>query len=434
MEDDARRAYDDARAASLREFCAWPFVVHRPKRLGVAVSGGSDSMALLDLMAFQARLKGFEIFAVTVDHGLRAEAKEECAFVTAFCATRGIPHTILHWDGWDGVGNLQAKARKARYALIQDWAARKGVDWISLGHTREDQAETVLMRLARRSGVDGLAGMPEHFDRGGLHFIRPLLAQSRADLRDYLRYRKIDWCEDPSNEDDSFERVRARKASAVLADLGIDAEALIRVAWHAQSAKWALDHYLVTEVRENGLVEEDRGDLILPENTPVPGAEAPNEIHRRAMNAAIRWINGAEYPPRAMSLIHMSAAMIDTDRHTLAGCVFLRLKGRRRYENKLRITREYNAVKDLVCPTDQLWDGRWLLDGDHDNSLEIRALGAAVKDTPWRETGMPRPSLLASPAIWRGNELIAAPLAGLENGWTANATGRGKFTDFLLSR
>ncbi len=430
----AQQACDEAQAAALRQFCHWPFVIVQPKRLGVAVSGGSDSMALLDLMDWQAKQSGFDVFAVSVDHGLRPEAKDECAFVAAFCKSRGIPHTVLTWDGWDGRGNLQARARKARYGLIRDWAERKGVDWIALGHTLEDQAETVLMRLARSSGVDGLAGMPDHMDRDGLRFIRPILSQSRDDLRDYLRHRKIDWCEDPSNEDDSFERVRARRASKVLADLGVDVHALNRVAWHAQSAKWALNHYLFSEVRENGLVKEDRGDLILPERTPTPEFEVPLEIHRRAMNASLQWVNGADYPPRSMSLIHMSAAMMDADQHTLGGCVLTRVKGAKHYMNKLRITREYNAVRSLACPTDQLWDGRWKLDGPHRKSFEIRALGEAVNETLWRDTGMPRVSLLASPAIWRGEELIAAPLAGLENGWTAEATGRGKFTDFLISR
>ena len=91
-------------------------------------------------------------------------------------------------------------------------------------------------------------------------------------------------------------------------------------------------------------------------------------------------------------------------------------------------------MRDLATPTDALWDGRWLLDGPHDPGLEIRALGEAVKDTPWRDTGMPRQSLLATPAVWQGETLIAAPVAGLANGWTAKATGRGKFTDFLISR
>ena len=434
--DAARRAYEDARVSALRNHAFWPFVNHTPRKLAVAVSGGSDSMALLDLMLWQGREVGFEVGAVSVDHGLRPEAKDEIAHVAAFCASNGVRHSVLTWEGWDGRGNLQSKARKARYDLIRGWAERRGVDCIALGHTRDDQAETVLMRLARASGVDGLSGMPDRFERDGMTFVRPLLSQDREELRDYLRHLGIEWCEDPSNDDDSFERVRARKASVVLADLGIDAQVLTRVAWHAQSASWALNDYLWKEVENNGLVVEDRGDLILPEMTPTPAFDVPNEIHRRALSRVFQWISGAEYPPRAMSIIDMSAALSDTDRHTLSGCFVARVpKSGKRYEAKLRITREYNAVRDLVSSTKEHWDGRWALEGPHAPDLEIRALGEALKDIPeWRETGLPRPSLLASPAIWRGDELVAAPLAGFANGWEANATGRGTFAKFLLSR
>ena len=326
-ENEERHADLEAYSEHLRLLSGWSFVVTRPKRLGVAVSGGSDSMALLDLMIWQGREKGFEVVAVSVDHGIRAEAKDECAFVASICKKRDIAHSILEWKGWDGTGNLQAKARKARYQLILEWALRNGVDCIALGHTRDDQAETVLMRLARSSGVDGLAGMPDHFDRDALHFVRPLLNTTRQELRDYLQHQKLTWCEDPTNEDDSYERVRMRKAMPALAELGIDAEALARVAWHASLAKWALDHYLLVEVRENGLVIEDHGDLILPERTPTPENDAPSEIHRRALNKAIQWMSGAAYPPRASALLNMSAAMTSADDHTLGGCLVSRHSG-----------------------------------------------------------------------------------------------------------
>lgn len=423
-----------ARADWLRHVSGWNFVTARPQRLGVAVSGGSDSMALLDLMAWHAADKGFEVRAVTVDHGLRPEAKAEAASVAAFCGARGIRHDILHWKEWDGTGNLQARARKARYGLMVDWALREDVGWIALGHTKDDQAETVLMRIARRSGVDGLAGMPSRFKRDGVTMIRPLLQTERNVLRNYLRDRGIGWCEDPSNEDDTFERVRARKAMTCLSGIGIDADTLATVADNAEAARWALDHYAWREVSENGIVREDRGDLILPERFLTPKHKVPTEVGRRLLIAALRWVTGAEYPPRRSAFLGIDAGLMDADRHTVGGCLISRIKAERPLDNSLRISREYNAVKDLRGPTDQVWDGRWCLDGPHAPDLEIRALGEAVKDTIWRETGMPRASLMATPAVWRGDDLVSAPVAGLTNGWTASATGRGNFTEFLLSR
>jgi len=392
-------------------------------------------MALLDLMVWHGKEKDFEVLAVTVDHGLRAEAKEEVALVASFCAKRGIPHSVVNW-AWDGAGNLQGKARKARYELISAWAERKGVDVVALGHTQDDQAETVLMRMARQSGVDGLSGMPRRFERHGVTWIRPFLfGLGRSELRDYLNSRDITWCDDPSNDDDTYERVRARRAAACLAEIGIDSETLWTVASNAQSARFALDHYAWREVEENEIVTTDRGDLILPEQFLTPRHQVPTEVGRRIMIAALRWISGAEYPPRRSALLGIGVGMIDADRHTVAGCLISRVKAKRRMDQQLRITREYNAVKDITSSTDALWDDRWALEGPHDADLEVRALGEAVKDCPdWRETGLPRQSLLASPAVWKGDELVAAPVAGLKNGWEASATGRGSFAESLLSR
>ncbi|NNE88338.1 MAG: tRNA lysidine(34) synthetase TilS [Silicimonas sp.] len=416
----------------LRLSSGWHFIDARPQRLGVAVSGGSDSMALLDLMIWHGGQAGFEVHAVTVDHGLRPEAKQEALLVAEYCAGRGVSHEVLTWE-WDGKGNLQAQAREARYSLMADWAVRRGIDYVALGHTRDDQAETVVMRLTRMSGVDGLAGMPGAFERYDVTWVRPLLRHQRDDIRQYLTYQNVSWCDDPSNEDEAFERVRVRRAAAVLAEVGITQDTLVGIADNMQSAKWALQFYTEREV-EDGLVEEDRGDLIIPE-APKEERLIPGEILRRVQIAILQWLSGNPYPPRNQAMINLVAEMAQADRHTLFGCMVTRLTDKGSSESRLRFSREYNAVKDTVSPTNQLWDGRWRLEGPHDAALEVRALGKALVECfDWRMTGMPQTSLQASPAVWQGNELISAPLAGFSNGWTAKATGRGNFAQFLLSR
>jgi len=179
---------DDAEAIDrlLRHFVGSPFQAHPAQHIGVAVSGGSDSMALLDLLCHWGEEEGVRVSAATVDHGLRVEAKAEAARVAAFCVARGIPHDILIWDGWNGTGNMQAEARSARFELLAEWSRIRGIDVVALGHTSDDQAETFLMRLARKSGVDGLAGMSRDITRHGIRFVRPLLRQSRLALQDYL--------------------------------------------------------------------------------------------------------------------------------------------------------------------------------------------------------------------------------------------------------
>ncbi|MCO8144190.1 tRNA lysidine(34) synthetase TilS [Rhodovulum tesquicola] len=375
--------------------------------LGVAVSGGGDSVALLLALA------GRRVHAVTVDHGLRPEASAEARFVAETCARLGLLHETLRWRGWDGQGNLQDAARRARYRLIADWAAGQGIGRVALGHTRDDQAETVLMRLARGAGVDGLSAMAPARDALGVTWLRPFLGLSRADLRAFLTERGQGWIEDPSNEDARFDRVQARRALATLAPLGITAEGLAATAARMGSARAALEAATLAAARH--VACEERGDVVLAR----AGLDAlQDEIARRLLVAALCWVASSDYPPRAEALAETLAALDSAPRATLHGCLIAR-------EGEcLRIAREPAAVAGTVAQADALWDGRWRLDGPSGPGLEIRALGeAGLGDCPdWRATGLPRASLLASPGIWQGKQLVAAPLAGLSNGWQARLT------------
>lgn len=182
----------------------------------VAVSGGSDSIALLLLAKVWALKSGACLQAVTVDHGLRAEAAAEAAFVASVCAGLDIPHVILAWEGLKPSFGIQEAARQSRYSLIDDFAHEIGADIIMTGHTEDDQVETVLMRSSRNTKDGdgrGLAGMARQtWLYGGAGIVRPLLNSSRKQLREYLRCTSQCWVEDPTNEDDSYERVRIRKS------------------------------------------------------------------------------------------------------------------------------------------------------------------------------------------------------------------------------
>ncbi len=415
----------------IRNSAGRPLARVRPRRLGVAVSGGSDSVACLDAMLWHGRRLGFPVEAVTVDHGLRPEAAGEIEAVARLCAGTGTPHTVLAWK-WSGTGNLQAEAREARYRRIGGWAHDSGIDQVALGHTRDDVAETFLMRLARKAGVDGLSEMDRRFTRHGVTWIRPMIGHGRGEWREYLRRRGVSWVEDPSNGDPRFDRVRARDGLRSLAGLGVDAGALSEVARNMGAAREALEHYVRREAER--LASEENGDVILTADMRAQERRAPREIAFRLRRHALAWVGGGRYPPRSGAMRELDRALREAGRHTLAGCVVTRGSGDRVQPGAWRVSREFNAVRDVSGPTDRPWDGRWILDGPHEEGLEVRALGEAVKDTPWRGTGMPRQSLLASPAVWRGASLVAAPAAGLAGGWTAKATGRGKFDEFLRSR
>lgn len=371
--------------------------------VGLAVSGGGDSLALL-LAVLDL---GGQVTVASVNHGLRPEAADECALVARICADHGVPHRVLHWTGWDGIGNLQDQARRARYRLLADWARAVGVADVALGHTADDQAETVIMALARGAGVDGLAGMAATTIKHDIRFHRPLLDASRADLRRYLRAAGQVWCDDPGNGDTAYERIRIRQAAAALAGLGLTPQALGQVARRMADAAEALGRQQDASAAS---MLAQQGDMLI--TCDLAGLSA--EQARRLVLAGMGWVNRALTPPRRdeqTRLVHQLRAHRPA---TLGGCRFS-------FDGPvLRIGREWAAVRDHITATNALWDRRWRLSGPHEAALHVAALGAGIDACPdWRLTGLPYATLQATPAVWRGEQLICAPLVQSGTGWIA---------------
>jgi tRNA(Ile)-lysidine synthase len=382
--------------------------------IGMAVSGGGDSIALMQLTArFRAADK---LCAISIDHGLRPEAKDEIALVAAQAKALGIDHTVVNWT-WDGKGNLQAAAREGRWAAARDWATMCNLREVWFGHTEDDQVETLLMRLARGSGIDGLTAMYPLSQRDGLRVFRPLLGLARADLRAWLRSQNIPWSEDPSNDDPRFDRVRARQMFTQLETLGMTRKRLLQTVDHMQAAHLSLQEAALAFAKRH--VRQDAGDLILaPEALDLVKADAP----RRVMAAAFSWVGSRSYRPRFEQLMETVAQARKGATVTLGGCIMTPDEG-----GAVRLMREAAATSPTVRlhhdagqPSGVFWDHRWFLEGPLRDDLMFNALGAGIKECPdWRASGMPRASLLASPSVWRGDRLIAAPLAGLSGGWSA---------------
>ena len=283
----------------LADLIAQQMSSHDLERVGVAVSGGGDSVALLVLMAEYAKTAGIRLFAISVDHGLRDGTDAELRLVSDQCAELDVPHSVVHWTGWDGAGNLQSNARDARYDLIAKWAQTHDIDVVALGHTTNDQAETLLMRMARGAGVDGLAAMAVESQRHGVRWIRPLLGAVREDLRDFLRQENVTWAEDPSNENRDFERIRMRDALKALAPLGLNAQALAVVASNMSDARTALEWQTSLAAKDACEVTLGTVRIDLDRYNALP-----SEIARRLLVRAIRWVNGANYSLRAVGVFH----------------------------------------------------------------------------------------------------------------------------------
>jgi tRNA(Ile)-lysidine synthase len=241
------------------------------QRIGLAVSGGPDSLALL-VLAHETR--PLEIEVATVDHGLRPESSSEAQLVASFCATEDIPHDTLRpkWSSPPRTA-IQEKARVARYVALGGWAVERSLAAIVTAHHREDQAETLLMRLTRGYGVRGLAGMRSAGPLPGypgLRLIRPLLSWSKRELQQVCTGSGIHFAEDPSNQDANFERVRVRQA--LNSSSWLDAEAVARSAAQLGQADEALEWATEVEWSQVGR-DLDGGFSYRP--------TAPQEIRRR---------------------------------------------------------------------------------------------------------------------------------------------------------
>lgn len=398
--------------------------------IAVALSGGGDSLALMHLAAdVLGAAAPRQLWAVTVNHQLRPEALAEAEAAGKAAKTRGLRHALLTWKHAGKVpGNLQAAARAARYGLMAAWAETVGVRHILLAHTEDDQAETLLMALARASGLDGLAGLRPDWAEGAVRFHRPLLDIARADLRADLAARGAVWAEDPSNRDTKFQRIRARKALAALDPLGITGASLARVARQMAQVKAALDAALAEAFHSFGA--EEAGAILL---SRPQFAAAPEELRRRLIVKAVQYLAAAPHPPRAESLARFVQSVEAGKTATLGG-----VRGGA-WQGALVFARELNAVKGLETPAGALWDGRWHLKpaAGAPRGLKIRALGPEGL-TLWPRAlrpDLPRFALLALPGLWQGPALWALPDTGAYRKAAPPGAARAEITksfrDFL---
>lgn len=385
-----------------------PFQDRTP--IAVAVSGGADSMALLYLLHRWSLVNKVALNALTVDHKLRSGSTAEAKQVGSWCAEMGVAHEILTWSDEKPTRRIQEVARRERYALLQNWCTRMGVAHLFVGHNRNDQAETFLLRMSRGSGPEGLSGMPLVNQRDMISVIRPLLNIERLRLEMTLRLAGRGWIDDPGNADDRFARVRVRHKVELLEGHGISVAAVAKTA--RICGKWrqkrecdmsAVASRSVTLYPE-GFADIDRQEL----------TKADYDTVLAVVSALLKLIGGRDFAPKRSRQAPLCRALVDPSKNfvcTLGNC-FIAAEG-----NRIRLWREFGTISDeasLDGPSPVVWDGRFLVYFDPSkapNEAFIGALGRAGWEEIAGDVGakfrrIPGPVRYGFPAIWREKVIL----------------------------
>jgi tRNA(Ile)-lysidine synthase len=377
--------------------------------VAVGVSGGPDSLALLLLLDVWARQRGGSVVALTVDHGLRADSAAEACKVGAWAAARGIAHEVLSWTGEKPSAGIQAAARAARYRLLSDACAARGILHLAFAHHADDQAETVLFRSQRGSGPAGLAGMASSRSLGAVRLIRPLMAWPKAALIATCGQFGQSFIEDPSNSSDRYARTDLRRRLAANAGerAGLLAASAAAAAVRTESER-ELGRILgrIAEIRPDGLVTIDRDGW---------SGLAP-ATRRAILSAALRTAGGQEFAPDPDAVERLDDALRSGSfaGSSLSGCL---IKIRR---DRVLIFREADRAEPPVALTHdgwRRWDGRFvarLTSGGDGGTFTVGALGAPGYSALRRGYRLGLPAIVGAgvPALRLDGRLLAVPALG----------------------
>lgn len=294
------------------------------RHVGLAVSGGGDSMSLMWLAAQWAgeTLQPPKLTVLSVDHGLRPGSAEDANWVVEQAGALGLAGAIMQWRGAKPSTGVQARARQARYHLLLGWCIDNGAGALVTAHSLDDQAETFLMRLARGSGIDGLSAMRQ-LRQERIAILRPLLGVSGARLRRTLDAAGVRWLEDPANRDTRFERVRWRTTLAHLEQEGLAPAMIALSARRLARASQALEH--ATSKLEADVVEQDAKQASF-RLAAVEGA--PEELMLRLLKRLIMRYGAGGEPPELAALERLGEWITEgvSGGRTLAGCRITRRK------------------------------------------------------------------------------------------------------------
>lgn len=401
--------YSSLLSACLPNACDSP----EASQIALAVSGGADSTALALATADWAGTSKNKLIAFIVDHKLRATSTNEAKSVSEQLLRLGIQTEILTWEHSEITNDLHATARKARYTLLESACNRHNRKYLLLGHHSDDQAETILMRIAKGTGIDGLAGIRPYNKQNGIIRLRPFLNQPKARLIATCHQAGIPFVDDQSNASPNYARGRLRAVMPHLEAEGFTSDRLTDLGRRAAQARDALDHY-AERLTEQSVETELCGSLKIQLGL---WREHPQEIQYRALARCLKYIHQTEYPPSfdaVNTLIHGLSSEDNNWGKTINGVVV------KNTGNLLQLYREYSAIPQNQPITDriQTWDQRWQV---HCSNLEYYAgcvlnplgnppHGLLDKLSPDIRKLIPQGQKRATiPSLWRNGVLFAIP-------------------------
>ncbi len=297
-------------------------VVAGNSRIAVAVSGGSDSLALCLLLNQWIKNNGGALVCITIDHQLRVESSSEAIKVGDILSALGLEHRIIAWPGEKPKANIQEKARIARYNLLTDYCHQHNIIYLATGHQRNDQAENFIIRADHGSGVYGLAGIPIIGEFNQIKIIRPLLEFKKEELQALLEAKNIEWIEDPSNQNEYFMRVKVRK---LLNEYPEWIDKLANISNNLSKAKECIEYMLEKSIKELVIFPSESKALI----ELLGFNQLPQEIRFRMIGTILQNIGTKEKPARAERIERLLDKVKTGNAFkasTLSGCLISRKK------------------------------------------------------------------------------------------------------------
>lgn len=289
-------------------------------------------MALAALLREFCQKNRIELHLLTVDHGLRAESGAEAKQVREWVkAWDCCIHKILKWQGEKPSARIQEAAREARYALMTAYCKRHKIDHLFLAHHADDQIETFLFRLAKGSGIDGLAGMPEKQERDGVVLVRPCLNYMHEEMLEFCRRNNIPWIEDPSNQSEKYARTRLRNSREVLAKEGLTGERISMLSKRMERMREALNH-MADQSWQDAITIAEKKHIEFDART---FQSCPEEIGLRLLQRALSQVGGARKYPASLQKLEEIVSEIRLEKFkaaTLANCIIRLKKSRNRIE------------------------------------------------------------------------------------------------------